>query len=59
MRRQAGERTRHHLAAMRELGVDLTAYLTQGRAGRVIELRGGGTGVSPHPHLGSTDGDGA
>ena len=33
-------RQREHLAALRDLGVDLTAYLTQGRADRVIELRG-------------------
>jgi hypothetical protein len=31
---------RDHLAALRDLGVDLTAYLTQARADRVIELRG-------------------
>ena len=30
--------------------MDLTAYLTQGRADRVIELRGG-NGVAPHLHL--------
>lgn len=39
---------REHAAALRELGVDLTAYLTQARADRVIELRGGG---QPHVHL--------
>jgi hypothetical protein len=38
-RRQDGEQ-REHLAALRELGVDLTAYLTQARADRVIEVRG-------------------
>jgi hypothetical protein len=48
--RQADEGQRQHLAAFKELGVDLTAYLTQGRADRVIELRGG-KGVSPHVHL--------
>jgi hypothetical protein len=30
------------LQALKELGVDLTAYLTRGRADRVIELRGAG-----------------
>ena len=33
-------RQRGHLEALRALGVDLTAYLTQSRADRVIELRG-------------------
>jgi hypothetical protein len=51
IRRQAEERTRQHLAALKEMGVDLTAYLTQGRADRVIELRGGKG--STHVHLGS------
>lgn len=50
IRRQADERQRQHLAALKDLGVDLTAYLTQGRADRVIELRGG-KGASPHIHL--------
>jgi len=40
---------REHLAALREMAVALTAYLTQGRADRVIELRGGG--AKPHLHL--------
>jgi hypothetical protein len=44
-------RQREHLAALRELGVDLTAYLTQGRADRVIELRGGGGNGATHVHL--------
>jgi len=39
---------RDHLAVLRDMGVDLTAYLTQGRADRVIELRGGS---QPHIHL--------
>lgn len=34
---------RAHFAALRELGVDLTALLTQGRADRVLEVRGAGT----------------
>ncbi|QDU23213.1 GspE/PulE/PilB domain-containing protein [Urbifossiella limnaea] len=49
VRRQAEERQRQHLSALREMGVDLTAYLTQGRADRVIELRG--KGATPHLHL--------
>jgi hypothetical protein len=40
---------RAHLAALRELGVDLTALLTQSRADQVIELRGGAEGA--HVHL--------
>ncbi len=39
---------REHLAVLREMGVDLTAYLTQNRADRVIELRGTS---QPHIHL--------
>ena len=31
---------RDHLQALRDIGVDLTAFLTQGRADRIIELRG-------------------
>ncbi len=42
---------RLHLAGLKGLGVELTALLTQGRADRVIELRGGG--VAPHLHLGA------
>jgi len=49
VRRSSEERQRQHLGALREMGVDLTAYLTQGRADRVIELRGQGT--TPHLHL--------
>jgi hypothetical protein len=37
---QCQAREREHLGALRDLGVDLTAYLTQTRADRVIELRG-------------------
>ncbi len=40
---------REQLDALKNLGVDLTAYLTQARADRVIELRGGTTGT--HVHL--------
>jgi len=44
------ERQQEHLADLAGLGVDLTAYLTQERADRVIELRG--NGVNPaHVHL--------
>lgn len=48
IRRNEDARQREHLTALKEMGVDLTAYLTQGRADRVIELRGG---VDPHIHL--------
>jgi hypothetical protein len=39
-----------HLAELRRLGVDMTAYLTQNRADRVIELRGP-RGSDTHLHL--------
>jgi hypothetical protein len=55
-RRQSDERQRLHLAALKDMGVDLTAFLTQNRADRVIELRGG-KGVSPHLHLDRADSD--
>jgi hypothetical protein len=44
-------RNRDHLAALRAMGVDLTAYLTRGRADRVIELRGanGATHIHVEP----------
>jgi len=38
-----------HIGALREMNVDLTAFLTQARADQVIEFRGG-TGA-PHVHL--------
>ena len=41
---------REHLAELHQLGVDLTAYLTQYRADRVIELRGP-QGSATHLHL--------
>ena len=48
IRRQQDAHWREHLAALRDMSVDLTAYLTQARADRVIEVRGtGGT----HLHL--------
>lgn len=37
---------REHLLALRDMSVDLTAYLTQARADQVIEFRG-----SPQPHI--------
>jgi hypothetical protein len=42
---------REHLAELKRLGVELTAYLTQHRADRVIELRGAQAGKT-HVHLG-------
>jgi Type II secretion system (T2SS), protein E, N-terminal domain len=41
---------REHLAELHRMGVDLTAYLTQNRADRVIELRGSQGGAA-HLHL--------
>jgi hypothetical protein len=41
-------REQAHLARLGELGVDLTALLTKGRADRVIELRGGGEATHVH-----------
>jgi hypothetical protein len=49
MRRRNDEKQREHLASLRELGVDLTALLTQHRADKVIELRGSVPGT--HVHL--------
>lgn len=37
-----------HLAALRDLGVDLTSYLTQNRADQIFEFRGQAT---PHIHV--------
>jgi len=55
--RNPRERSRaFKLDALRNLGVDLTAYLTQSRADRVIELRGGGSGT--HVHLEQTGAEG-
>ena len=45
-----------HFRTLKELGVDLTAYLTQGRADRVIELRGGA--MPAHVHLDRLDEEG-
>jgi len=51
IRRRQDEEQREHLGALRGMGVDLTAFLTQARADRVIELRGGEG--STHVHLDS------
>jgi hypothetical protein len=55
LRRRQDEQQREHLRVLKEMGVDLTAYLTQSRADRVIELRGGS---APHIHLEPTSGNG-
>ena len=44
-----GTRKREHLGALKQMGVDLTAYLTRGRPDRVIELRGSDT--TTHLHM--------
>jgi hypothetical protein len=55
---QRDAQQREHLASLRDLGVDLTAFLTQSRADRVIELRG--PKGTTHVHLDpSRDGNGA
>jgi hypothetical protein len=48
VRRGQDTQQREHLSALRDLSVDLTAYLTQARADRVIELRGA---AGTHVHL--------
>jgi hypothetical protein len=48
---------RDHVGALAALGVDLTAFLTQGRADQVIELRGSGAGA--HLHLPPSRGEGS
>ena len=40
IRKTAEEWARQHLAGLKYMGVDLTAYLTQGRADQVVEVRG-------------------
>jgi hypothetical protein len=42
-------REREHLGSLKQMGVDLTAYLTRGRPDKVIELRG--SDASTHLHL--------
>jgi hypothetical protein len=49
LRQKQDGQQREHLTALRDLGVDLTAYLTQARADKVIELRGSTQGT--HVHL--------
>jgi hypothetical protein len=49
LRADQDARRREHLLALRDLGVDLTAYLTQGRADRIIEVRG--SNGPAHLHL--------
>ncbi len=49
IRRQQDTEQLAHLTSLGGLGVDLTSYLTQSRADRVIELRGQGGGA--HLHL--------
>jgi hypothetical protein len=59
VRRRQDAQVREHLAALREMGVDLTAYLTQARADRVIEVRGGRAHVHLDPELAERDGGAA
>jgi hypothetical protein len=40
-----------YLQQIKEMGVDLTSFLTQGRADQVIELRNNGDALSPHLHI--------
>ncbi len=42
-----------YIEKLKEAGVDLTAYLTQGRADQVIELRNQNDTLSPHIHVNS------
>ena len=49
---QQNEESRAHLEHLGNMGVDLTEYLTQGRADQVIELRGNGDDRrTPHLHI--------
>src|SRR5262249_6339833 len=50
LRSRQDSHRRDHLAELHRLGVDLTAYLTQDRADRVIEVRGP-RGSATHVHL--------
>jgi hypothetical protein len=52
IRRRQNAQQLEQLGALRELGVELTAYLTQARADRVIEFRGQAT---PQVHLDADD----
>lgn len=48
--RMSAAQQQAHLGTLREMGVDLTSYLTQHRADRVFEFRGQ---TAPHVHLDS------
>ena len=48
MQEQRDAEQRQHFESLKVMGVDLTKFLTQGRADRVIELRGGN---GAHVHL--------
>ena len=50
MRRQSDEQKQQHLEALRSMKVDLTDYLTQGRADQIIEVRGESK-AAPQLHL--------
>jgi hypothetical protein len=54
-RRRSDSQHCEHLTALRDLGVDLTAFLTQARADRVIEVRGA---AGAHVHLDPATSDG-
>lgn len=51
IRRQNDHRQREHLESLKNMNVDLTAFLTQHRADRVIELRGSANGNGTHVHI--------
>ena len=55
--RRQNEESRAHLEHLGDMGVELTEYLTQGRADQVIELRGKGDRHQPHLHINQTGGD--
>lgn len=56
---QTSAQQRDHLSALHALGVDLTAYLTQARADKVIELRGAARGTHVHLEQGQFEHNGA
>ena len=43
--------TQAHLEQLGNMGVELTQYLTQGRADQIIEMRTNGDGQRPHLHI--------
>ena len=55
--RRQNEESRAHLEHLGDMGVELTEYLTQGRADQVIELRGKADGQQPHLHINQTAND--